>query len=116
MAAAFDLNSDVEVNFERYQSALELAHRLVEVGFRELLPLHLAGCGGGLLRRHQLLLREVLLDLSLVHALAGQLLDLLLGGRRRFSGGGGLFIFDEDLTEKKDIGLFHVALFENDSL
>lgn len=62
------------------------------------------------------MLREVLLDLSLVHALARQLLDLLLGGRRRFSGGGGLFIFDEDLTEKKDVGLFHVALFENDSL
>lgn len=69
MAAALDLNADVEVNFESDQLTFELAHRLVEIGFRELYPLHLALGGLLLLRRHQPGTREVLLDLSLVHAL-----------------------------------------------
>lgn len=69
MAAALDLNADVEVNFESDQGAFELAHRLVEIGFAELHPLDLALGSLLLLRSHQLLRRKVLLDLSLVHTL-----------------------------------------------
>ena len=115
MAAAFDLDADVQVNFESDQGALELAHRLVEIGFRELHPLDLALGGLLLLRSHQLLGRKVLLDLSLVHALRRELSDLLLTGyrlRRR----GGVRVLDEDLTEKKHVRLLHVALLEDNSL
>lgn len=75
VAAALDLDADVEVNFESDQGAFELAHGLVEIGLRELHPLDLTLGGLLLLRSRQLLGRKMLLDLRLIHALRRQLSD-----------------------------------------
>ena len=102
VTAALHIYADVQVDLEADQRALELLHRLLEVGLRELHPLQ------GLLASH-LLLHDLLLDL-----LRGEALHLhslhLLGSR--LSGRGGIRVLNHGLSEEHDVGSLHALSLE----
>ena len=86
VAAAFDVNSDIEVNFESNEDSLKLLDRLFKIALGELNPFQLL-LGGQLLH-------DLGLDLLGSHASSLHRLQLLLRRLDNF----GVWVLDLDLT------------------
>lgn len=86
VAAAFDVNSDIEVDFESNEDSLEFLDRLFKIILGELNPLELMRGGN--------LLHDLGLDLLGSHATSLHRLKFLLGRLDNF----GVRVLDLNLT------------------